>query len=194
MTHRVALLVGLMSATHAQAQPAAAQPVAAAEGPSERAEPAGAAAPGGAVIPDGVPVPDGASGQPDASAPDETVLQIVKPPPDFEEQRVSMKAQQFAVPLPGRRSRDPALRKARGALAGGIIFTAICGAGSVLIIVAGVLRPTGFNGSDGADYARATTGLIVCTVGSVALASYGGVRIRKIRGLAEWTGGLGLRF
>ena len=104
-----------------------------------------------------------------------------------------MEAQQYAVPLPGRRSRDPALRKARGMLAGGIIFSAICGGASVLFIVAAVHRPSGFNGSQ-SEYIQATTGLITCTAGSIALASYGAVRIRKIRGLAEWTGGLSLRF
>lgn len=195
MTHCVALLVGLMSVAPAAVEPAAAQPVVAPEG----AEPAGAVVPADpSGLPDATDATDATNttnttDATNATDPDNTVLQIVEPPPDPDVQRVP-EERQYAVPLPlpGRRSRDPALRKARGMLAGGIIFTALCSVGSVAVIVAGVYQPP--SASDRADYVRGAAALITCTVGSIALASYGGVRIRKIRGLAEWTGGLGLRF
>lgn len=99
--------------------------------------------------------------------------------------------QQYAVPVST--GRDPALRKARGILAGGIIFTVICGAGSALTIYA-MARTRHASGPVGKNLVAGLTGLLTCTVGAIGMASYGATRLRKRRHLAEWTGGLGLRF
>lgn len=166
MIARAAWLATLISGPPAQAQP----------GPGAPAEDPG-------------PGPTGAAAS-DPSDPDGTVLQVIeRPDPDPPGQRTPERPQQFAVPVSTRRSRDPALRKARGILAGGIIFTVICGVGSALALVTVVrARPTGKNAIAGA------TGLLACTVGAIGMASYGATRLRKHRHLAEWTGGLGLRF
>ena len=175
MISRVAWLVALTTATPVQAQPAAP------EVPAEAHEPG----------------PAGTDAS-DPRAPNDTVLQVVEQPdPEPAVQPMPERAQQHAVPLPTRRSADPALRKARGILAGGIIFTVICGAGSVLAFVA-IARTKhsseSTGGPSGKNLIAGATGLLTCTVGAIGMASYGATRLRKRRHMAEWTGGLGLRF
>lgn len=189
MIHRVVLLAALTLTTRARAQPA--DP----ETPSARVWPVepGPELIGAADLADLANLTDPTRAT-DHPGPGDTVLQLVEPPVEPPEPPMPMQGQQYAVPLPGRRSHDPALRKARGMLAGGIIFTAICSAGSVLAIFAAIKRPNRTSGTNSADYYRASTALITCTAGSIGLAAYGATRIRRIRHLAEWTGGLGLRF
>lgn len=140
------------------------------------------------------PAPSGAAEAADPRAPSDTVLQVVeRPDPEPAVQPTPERPQQYAVPLPTRRSADPALRKARGILAGGIVFTVICGVGSALAIVA-VAQTKHTYGSSGKNAIAGVTGLLACTVGAIGMASYGATRLRKRRHLAEWTGGLGLRF
>ncbi len=186
MIHRVVLFTALIIDTGARAQPA----------PDAPDEHASFLDPGPEPIIGAAELTDLANlAEPtDHPAPNDTVLRVVEPPVDPPERRMPMEAQQYAVPLPGRRSRDPALRKARGMLAGGILFTVICGAGSALAIAAAVDRPRRTYGTASQDFFRAATALIGCTVGAIGLAAAGAVRIRRIRHLAEWTGGLGLRF
>jgi hypothetical protein len=190
MIHRVVLLAALTLATRAQAQ------LTDPEAPGARTWPVepGPELIGAADLADLANLTEPT----DHPGPGDAVLQLVEPPVEPPEPPMpmqgQMEGQMYAVPLPGRRSRDPALRKARGMLAGGIIFTAICGAASVLAIFAAIKRPNRTSGSDTADYYRASTALITCTAGSIGLAAYGAARIRRIRHLAEWTGGLGLRF
>lgn len=171
MIHRVALLVALIIDTPVQAEPAAP------EVPAEAREPG----------PAGTDVADSAD-------PNDTVLQVVeRPDPEPAVRPMSEVPQQFAVPVSTRRSGDPALRKARGILAGGIIFTVICGVGSALAFVA-VAKAKHPYGTSGKNAIAGATGLLACTVGAIGMASYGATRLRKRRHLAEWTGGLGLRF
>jgi hypothetical protein len=104
---------------------------------------------------------------------------------------------------PPRRARrlpvDPAtreLREARGLLAGGIILTALCGAGFGLATYSVVDRWERLTGSSG-DRAVAAVGvLFACTVVSIGGIAVGASKLRKIRrsGRVAWTGGLGLRF
>ncbi len=195
MIHRVVLLTALLIDTGARAQPAPDAP----DAPNEHAsfpDPGPEPIIGAAELTDlaNLAEPTDHPELTDHPAPNDTVLRVVEPPLDPPERRMPMEAQQYAVPLPGRRSRDPALRKARGMLAGGILFTVICGAGSALAIAAAVDRPRRTYGTASQDFFRAATALIGCTVGAIGLAAAGAVRIRRIRHLAEWTGGLGLRF
>lgn len=169
MITRVAWLVALITGTPIQAQPAAP------EMPAEAREPGPAG-----------------TDTTDPPAPSDTVLQVVeRPDPDV--RRTPEGPQQHALPVSTRRSADPALRKARGILAGGIIFTVICGVGSALAIVA-VAQTKHTYGTSGKNAIAGMTGLLACTVGAIGMASYGATRLRKRRHLAEWTGGLGLRF
>jgi len=186
MIHRVVLLAALTLATRAQAQLTAPEAPGASTWPVEP----GPELIGAADLADLANLTEPT----DRPGPGDTALQLVETPFEPPEPPMPMEGQMYAVPLPGRRSRDPALRKARGMLAGGIIFTAICGAGSVLAIFAAIKRPNRTSGTDTADYYRGSTALITCTAGSIGLAAYGAARIRRIRHLAEWTGGLGLRF
>jgi len=171
MITRVAWLVALTTATPLQAQPAAP------EVPAEAHEPG----------------PAGTDAS-DPRAPNDTVLQVVEQPdPEPAVQPMPERPQQHAMPLPTRRSADPALRKARGILAGGILFTILCGAGSALTFVA-IVRTKHVSGPRGNNLIAGATGLLACTVGAIGMASYGATRLRKRRHMAEWTGGLGLRF
>ncbi len=171
MITRVAWLVALTTATPLQAQPAAP------EVPAEAHEPG----------------PAGTDAS-DPRAPNDTVLQVVEQPdPEPAVQPMPERPQQHAMPLPTRRSADPALRKARGILAGGILFTILCGAGSALVFVA-IVRTKHVSGPRGNNLIAGATGLLTCTVGAIGMASYGATRLRKRRHMAEWTGGLGLRF
>lgn len=188
MIHRVVLLTALLLDTGARAQPAP-------DATSEHAaflDPGPEPIIGAAELADlaNLTEPSDHADPTDPTAPNNTVLQLVEPPVDPPERE----AQQYAVPLPGRRSRDPSLRKARGMLAGGILFTVICGAGSALAIAAAVDRPRRTYGTASQSFLRAATALIGCTVGAIGLAASGAVRLRRKRRLAEWTGGLGLRF
>jgi hypothetical protein len=90
-----------------------------------------------------------------------------------------------AVPPPpprGRARADKQLRQARGMLAGGVIFATICGAGAGLgiwVIADPRTRPGG--GQDASDAVAAVSGLLSCTVGALALASAGGVKLKQRR-------------
>ncbi len=195
MLHRVVLLTAILIDTSAGAQPAP-------DAHAWSGEPGPEPLIGAAELADLANLTERSDppAPTDHPAPTDTVLQVVEPPADPPERRMPMEeAQMYAVPLPvplpGRRSRDPSIRKARGMLAGGIVFTVICSAGSALAIAAAILSPRRISyGTESEDYVRAVTGLIACTAGAIGLAAAGAVRIRRIRHLAEWTGGLGLRF
>lgn len=93
-------------------------------------------------------------------------------------------AVQHAVPLPTRRRGfgDKRLRHDRGMLAAGIIFAAICGAGTGLSVWAIVEQPRRVYSHRTSDGVAAVTGLLTCTVGALALAATGAARLKKRRG------------
>lgn len=109
---------------------------------------------------------------------------------------------QLATQAPRRPRRpplDPAareLRTARGILAGGIVFTALCSAGFVAwtVAIARIDRPIQGAGADRLILAGPI--LLGCTIASVAGIGVGARRVRALRssGRVAWTGGLGLRF
>ena len=108
---------------------------------------------------------------------------------------------QIATERPRRAPRppvDPAtrqLRQARGTLAGGVVLTALCGAGFGLATYSVVDRWERLTGASG-DRAVAAVGvLFACTVVAIAGIGIGASQLRTIRrSRVAWTGGLGLRF
>lgn len=88
------------------------------------------------------------------------------------------------------------LRTARGILAGGIVLTAVCGAGFGLFTYAVVDDGARLSGSRGARVLSAGAALLSCTLLSIAGIAYGGGRVRALRrgGRVAWSPGRGLRF
>lgn len=100
---------------------------------------------------------------------------------------------------PRRPPLDPAtreLRQARGILAGGVVFTALCGVGFGLATYAVADRWERLSGASGERSVAAIGVLFACTVVSIAGIGIGASRLRAVKrsGRVAWTGGLGLRF
>jgi hypothetical protein len=109
---------------------------------------------------------------------------------------------QLAVGRPRRPPRpplDPAareLRQTRGMLAGGIVLTALCGAGFGLFTAAVASDSVRWYGASG-DRALAFGGVMLgCTLMSIAAIGVSGRRLHTLKrgGRVAWSGGLGLRF
>ncbi len=92
--------------------------------------------------------------------------------------------QMHAMPVPvrGWRHRDKKLHNARGMLAAGVIFTALCSAGAGLGLYSLVQERNRVYGQDTRDNVAAFTGLLSCTAGALALAITGAKRLKQRRG------------
>ena len=100
---------------------------------------------------------------------------------------------------PRRPPLDPAtreLRQTRGILAGGIVFTALCGVGFGLFTAVLVRSGARLTGQSGDRTLAAGGVMLVCTIASIAAVGVGASRLRALKspGRVAWTGGLGLRF
>lgn len=108
---------------------------------------------------------------------------------------------QIATEEPRRRRRpplDPAtreLRQTRGILAGGIVLTALCGAGFGLAVYAIVDAGKKLQGASGSRVFGAAGAMLACTAVSIAAIGVSSKRLRARRGArVAWAGGLGLHF
>lgn len=87
------------------------------------------------------------------------------------------------------------LRQARGLLAGGILFTALCGVGFGLVTWVVVDRGARLSGRSGDRVFAGGGAMFACTVASIAGIGIGAHKLRALQGRrVAWTGGLGLRF
>lgn len=101
-----------------------------------------------------------------------------------------------------RRQRPPVdahtrkLRQTRGLLAGGIIFTAVCGVAFGLFTYAIVDNRGHLSGRAGKNALSATGTMLLCTGLSIATVAASAKRLRSLQGYGRisWTGGLGFRF
>lgn len=109
---------------------------------------------------------------------DEHVLVIIEPD---DRHREEPQMHPMPVPMPFARLRDKKLRHDRGMLAGGVIFTAVCGVAAGLALYAFIDRRGSVYGQNSRDNAAAFTGLLSCTAGALALAVTGATRLKKRR-------------
>lgn len=88
------------------------------------------------------------------------------------------------------------LRQTRGLLAGGIIFTAVCGAAFGLVLYALVDSRGHLSGRAGKNTLSAAGTMLLCTGASIATVASSATRLRSLQGYGRisWTGGLGFRF
>ncbi len=109
---------------------------------------------------------------------------------------------QIATGRPSRPRRPPLdpttldLRQTRGILAGGIVLTALCGAGFGLLMYAVVDTRGQLKDQAEGRAVGAGVGLLSCTFLSIAAIGVASKRLRTLKssGRVAWTGGLGLRF
>lgn len=88
------------------------------------------------------------------------------------------------------------LRQTRGLLAGGIVLTALCGAGFGLSTYAAVHAGDRLHGLRGDNIIKMLGVSLACTVLAIGAVGASARRLHTLRGARRvaWTGGLGLRF
>jgi hypothetical protein len=122
------------------------------------------------------------------------VAQVEEPSPPETLQLASKGPRRPRRPPLGPEARK--LRQTRGLLAGGIVFTALCGAGFGLFVYTVVDAGKRLQGSSGDRVVAAGGAMLACTFLSVAAIGVSSHRLRALNGSGRvaWTGGFGFRF